>query len=779
MAPHQAPASPLSGRQFNPRGAALSVSVVDSPTGNASASSNATRSCRSGAGAHPFGLASPQRGGAGSGLASPLCERPPRTPGGSIAPLVLGRAGSAEEAREERDSEGCVRRNLSSALSGMGAAWAADNDRVEGVQGHSQGPPTPSPRGSSSRARSRSSRPHALALGSSIDSASAALISRALTCARCGRQHDPGHLMEHERCGHSTCVPCIRRLVAAAASEATCNEDSVLCSACAEPLPAGAFLPLLPEQEREAFLSASLDALVRHSDALAPCPNCGTLIERIEEGQGGTGGRPTVGEEGKGEEPAAQAAASRAPDAPGPESEAGGGGRLWWRAWQSLVGAVSAPAPSEAGADQQRRRREQQQQQRRRRRRRAPPRSALLRLLGAMPQVGPAPASDEEGSDGEGSDGEGGASVMADLASAALMVERGPDGRPLSEEARAHRDQHRMRCSHCGHNFCLHCRAAPYHLGRTCRQHHAQRKCRFCDAQLPDAAASTAAAAVGDEAAPWQGEEGSDVCADAECRDKLARACVARLPCGHRCPGARGEDEHMPCLHPGCAGSGAADGPSREDVPLEVDEGEGDEEGEAVAPGDTLPTRVARNPASTAAARSASGDDFCGICWAESLRQDACLMLDCGHVFHAACVEQQLRGQWPGPRITFRFCRCPTCHARIRHPALRARTDRYERLEQRVRSQALKRLEAEGRTADPEVAEPGARFYGQPQDYAMQRYAYYLCSKCGRPYFGGLRECEAAGPAGPAGDDDEGGRDFDPSHLGACSLGPRGRASHH
>lgn len=43
--------------------------------------------------------------------------------------------------------------------------------------------------------------------------------------------------------------------------------------------------------------------------------------------------------------------------------------------------------------------------------------------------------------------------------------ELGPDGTPLSEQAVAHRDAHRMRCAACGTNFCLTCGAQPYHLG--------------------------------------------------------------------------------------------------------------------------------------------------------------------------------------------------------------------------------------------------------------------------------------------------------------------------
>lgn len=92
------------------------------------------------------------------------------------------------------------------------------------------------------------------------------------------------------------------------------------------------------------------------------------------------------------------------------------------------------------------------------------------------------------------------------------------DGRPMSAEAIAHRDAHRLRCRACDHDFCTACKADPYHLGKTCEQaasHAAAAKCRFCEAALKpgqvaanaaraaalsEAADAAAAAAAGDEA---------------------------------------------------------------------------------------------------------------------------------------------------------------------------------------------------------------------------------------------------------------------------------------
>lgn len=45
-------------------------------------------------------------------------------------------------------------------------------------------------------------------------------------------------------------------------------------------------------------------------------------------------------------------------------------------------------------------------------------------------------------------------------------------------------------------------------------------------------------------------------------------------------------------------------------------------------------------------------------------------------------------------------------------------------------------------------------FYNKPEEYAMDRFAYYLCNKCKKPYFGGEKQCAVAAP-----------EDFDPEEL--------------
>jgi RCR-type E3 ubiquitin transferase len=51
------------------------------------------------------------------------------------------------------------------------------------------------------------------------------------------------------------------------------------------------------------------------------------------------------------------------------------------------------------------------------------------------------------------------------------------------------------------------------------------------------------------------------------------------------------------------------------------------------------------------------------------------------------------------------------------------------------------RLRYEGLEKCEEISDEGSQFFEDPAGYAMDRYAYYTCFKCEKPYFGGLYSC--------------------------------------
>lgn len=54
---------------------------------------------------------------------------------------------------------------------------------------------------------------------------------------------------------------------------------------------------------------------------------------------------------------------------------------------------------------------------------------------------------------------------------------------------------------------------------------------------------------------------------------------------------------------------------------------------------------------------------------------------------------------------------------------------------------ALQRAKHEGIDKDPRLNNPSDIFYNNLQEWAIFKLAYYLCSKCHNPYFGGMKDC--------------------------------------
>jgi len=206
------------------------------------------------------------------------------------------------------------------------------------------------------------------------------------------------------------------------------------------------------------------------------------------------------------------------------------------------------------------------------------------------------------------------------------------------------------------------------------------------------------------------------VCTQEECTQHQAASCGKTNPCGHPCGGIANESPCLPCLH-GC---------------------------------------------DKTAKLKQDADDMCMICFTEALYPIPSILLACGHVFHLHCCRAVLTARWSGPRISFGFTNCPICKVRMVHPALNYLLDPVQALHEDVRKKALMRLEYEGLSKCEAVSTKGARWYNDPAGFAMERYAYYVCYKCGKAYFGGEARCDLDAGIGDA---------FNPEELvcGGCS----------
>ncbi len=159
----------------------------------------------------------------------------------------------------------------------------------------------------------------------------------------------------------------------------------------------------------------------------------------------------------------------------------------------------------------------------------------------------------------------------------------GPDGAPLVGVHLRHYNEFRTRCPKCGSDFCSGCSVTPYHAGYTCQQLVEFKSASHCR--------------FCNSALP--AKQRGDVCTAQECAEKANAACRKKLACGHQCGGCLGELQCPPCLHEAC------DDPSK----------------------------------------TVHGSDFCSICWVEDLASAPSLLLECGHMFHSACIRQKIEGK--------------------------------------------------------------------------------------------------------------------------------------
>ncbi|XP_078322875.1 E3 ubiquitin-protein ligase MYCBP2-like [Crassostrea virginica] len=135
------------------------------------------------------------------------------------------------------------------------------------------------------------------------------------------------------------------------------------------------------------------------------------------------------------------------------------------------------------------------------------------------------------------------------------------------------------------------------------------------------------------------------------------------------------------------------------------------------------------------------GDGHCPVC-AEPWMTKPVIQLVCGHVFHYDCIKQMLTNGWHGSRITFGFMLCPLCKHTISHPDLCEYTTPLFELYKEIQLKAMTRLQHDGLFNSSDVTDPSGKYFRDPAGFAMDKYAYYMCSRCQKSYFGGERRCQ-------------------------------------
>ena len=206
-------------------------------------------------------------------------------------------------------------------------------------------------------------------------------------------------------------------------------------------------------------------------------------------------------------------------------------------------------------------------------------------------------------------------------------------------------------------------------------------------------------------------------CKNVDCKSRYKNSCKKELTCGHICFGTNDETQCSECLEEACNGR---------------------------------------------------GNDYCTICHTEGLSSAPCVFLECSHIFHYECLSETLKNRWPGPRITFKFARCPACNSWINalySPSIQALIAPVVSLYQEIRDKALKRLKYEGLENHPKLSQIDSQYYKKEEDYALNTFSYYQCFNCKNTYFGGKRDCEQNNDAAK----------YDPKDLVCPSCSAQGK----
>ncbi|CEF62183.1 E3 ubiquitin-protein ligase MYCBP2 [Strongyloides ratti] len=218
--------------------------------------------------------------------------------------------------------------------------------------------------------------------------------------------------------------------------------------------------------------------------------------------------------------------------------------------------------------------------------------------------------------------------------------------------------------------------------------------CRFCEGPLQT-----------------EVEKLNGVCYQSECEKYKGNVCKkVHSNCGHFCNGIIGEKECLPCLK--CP-----------QIFIEFD--------------NNIKGKINQD-----------SDDLCSICYTDKLGSAPCIQVTCGHIFHYHCLMTVLENKWNGPRISFRFMKCPLCLSNLEHKDKESKFEKimndYRILYEDVKKKSLMRY----------------KYYcniGTPKQYlidiedqdnddvlveeALQKFMYCLCYKCGKAYYGGDVNC--------------------------------------
>ena len=196
--------------------------------------------------------------------------------------------------------------------------------------------------------------------------------------------------------------------------------------------------------------------------------------------------------------------------------------------------------------------------------------------------------------------------------------------------------------------------------------------------------------------------------------------CDKYLECGHTCKGVKGESECLPCLKGEC-------------IQAEIDAYDRFiQQPDLIRNSSNSSCRSdSKIVAKPRVLQSAEETNLDGICFTTELRDEPCVRLICGHVFHANCVLMILTHKWSTTKISFGYLNCPSCTQEIiidyRVPILTDKLIEHQTLKAKVLALSLKMAFQQGLDKKGRVVTEGDIYFGQLADFAMHSCTIYEC----------------------------------------------------
>ena len=244
-----------------------------------------------------------------------------------------------------------------------------------------------------------------------------------------------------------------------------------------------------------------------------------------------------------------------------------------------------------------------------------------------------------------------------------------------------------LKCNTCKINFCRKCSSEPYHIGLTCEENFillTRPKCKYDNTIITDDTKSRY----------------KNICKNEECLKKFDSSCKRKLMCGHDCQGHSNELECLDCLDDTCE--------YYRDL------------------------------------YDQSKKSLCSICYVDELSSDACVRLDCGHLFHHHCIENLISKGFVGPEISFKFVNCVVCNVKMKasnNYDIGIILNKADKLYDKVKELAKDRLKIEGLDKDDCLFDKKSKYFEKEGEYAMDKFMFFQCNVCDKPYYAGLKSC--------------------------------------